>query len=388
LNIQSIDKKDAMYTYEYLRSKIRFNFIENKLNQRNMKKLLLFSLVICFLYGNPANAQVGGLLKKVKKSVTNDSLGVPEENKSKPGPEPSCACDPAQLVMDLGGKYKIDYTEVDISVLDDGKVLVKDRVGGAYYILKDGVTQGPYKQGDSQVDEFGVVKKDDNSTESFLLKNKDYISRSGERYMITFNGKNYGPYDLINEFVVNKSKDKFAALVTENVMMKEDQAKKMEAAMNNAKTDQERADLAMQFNQQLANKMMQGGGVNNILPTLVTNIPGVTYDPRSGGLNQSQLSGDVKYDDILAVNTSYIINLQGKKLFTLPLESQNREGLFVNSTNTKYAYFNYGTLTFSDNTKLSELFGPDLVKVDGKIYLAYMYYSPKRNAIMQCKIPF
>jgi hypothetical protein len=29
-----------------------------------------------------------------------------------------------------------------------------------------------------------------------------------------------------------------------------------------------------------------------------------------------------------------------------------------------------------------------LVKIDGKVFLAYMYYSPKKNSIMQCKIPF
>ncbi len=350
-----------------------------------MKKSLLFSLVICLLYVNPANAQVGGLLKEVKKSVTNELLGETNQNTSKPGPEPSCACEPAQLVMDLGGKYKIDYTEIDISVLDDGSVLVKDRVGGAYYILKDGVTQGPYEQGDPRVAEFGVVEKDDDSIESFLLKNKSYISRSGERYLITFNGKSYGPYDRINEFIVAKSKDKFAALVTEKLMFKEDQLKKMEEEMNNAKTDQERLELSMKYSQQMTNKMMQGGA-NDMQAKLVTNIPGINYDPTQGGI--ANLTGDVKYDDILGVTMGQVKNLKGEVLFTVPQASYDSKGLFVNTTNTKYAYFNYGTLTFSDNTKLSELFGPHLVKVDGIIYLAYMYYSPKRNAIMQCKIPF
>ena len=37
---------------------------------------------------------------------------------------------------------------------------------------------------------------------------------------------------------------------------------------------------------------------------------------------------------------------------------------------------------------MSDLFNPHLVKVGGQVYIAYMYYSPKRNSLMQCKIPF
>ena len=101
------------------------------------------------------------------------------------------------------------------------------------------------------------------------------------------------------------------------------------------------------------------------------------------------LNGDIKFDDILM--TTYdnkIYDLQGKLLFSLKNEAMGTKSLFVNSNSTKYAYYNSGTLTFSDNTTLAELFNPQLVKLDGKIYLSYMYYSPKNNAIMQHKIPF
>ena len=77
-----------------------------------------------------------------------------------------------------------------------------------------------------------------------------------------------------------------------------------------------------------------------------------------------------------------------KVLFTLKQEAIGAKNLFVNSNNTKYAYYNSGTLTFSDNTTMTDLFNPYLAKTDGKIYLNYMYYSPKNNAIMQHKIPF
>ena len=81
-------------------------------------------------------------------------------------------------------------------------------------------------------------------------------------------------------------------------------------------------------------------------------------------------------------------DLQMKTVLTLKQDAIGIKDLFVNTANTKYAFYTYGTLTFSDGTTLSELFNPHLIKVNGQVYLAYMYYSPKRNAIMQCKVKF
>jgi len=96
----------------------------------------------------------------------------------------------------------------------------------------------------------------------------------------------------------------------------------------------------------------------------------------------------MKYDDTLLVAYNKIIDLQGKTVLTLNPEVIGGGQLFINTDNTKYAVFDYGKLTFSDKTALPDLFDPYLTKVDGKIYLAYMYYSPKKNSIMQCKVPF
>jgi hypothetical protein len=348
-----------------------------------MKKSILFLLAICLLIGNPVNAQ-GGFLKKVTKSMTNELLGKPEEPDR--GPEPACACDKPDLILDLGGKLNLDYREVSISVLNDGRILVQTRGTNQYYVLKDGVTQGPYKDDDPRVKEFEPTN-DDKSIESFILKNKPYISKSGDKLLITFGGKTYGPYGAINSFVITKSKEKFAAIVVENPLVDEELGKKMDAAVKNAKTDQEKMDLAMQYAQDMQQKMMQGGGPASTQAKFVSNIPNATYDPiKTVG---SALNGDVKYDDILMVAYNKILDLQGNTIMSIKPEAFGAEKLFVNTANTKYAYFNYGTLSFSDKTTLSELFVPHLVKeADGKIYLAYMYFSPKKNAIMQCKILF
>lgn len=352
-----------------------------------MKKSILYSLAICLIIANQVNAQ-GRLINKAKNSITNEILGKPDNSASqaKQEPEPACANDQAELIMDMGGKLQLDYKELTISILNDGSILAMANGTKDYYIVKDGVTQGPYKSGDSKVAEFETPDDDNKSVESFLLKNKPYISRSGEKFIITFNGKKYGPFAQINNFTVTKSKDKFAAMVIENIVVNEDQGKKMDEAIKNAKTDQEKMDLAMKYTQEMQQKMMQGGGPMSTIPKLVTNIPNITYDPMksTGGT----LNGNIKYDDILMSTYDKIIDLQGKVLLTLKPEASGAKDLFVNSTNAKYAYYNYGTLTFSDNTSLSDLFNPHLVKVNGNIYLAYMYYSPKKNSIMQWKIPF
>jgi hypothetical protein len=344
-----------------------------------MKKSILFLLALCLMIGSPVYGQTG-LLRKVTKSVANDLLGVPDDSKSNQ-PEPGCASDQASLVFDLNGKFHVNYSELNISVSNDGRILVKPQGSDDNYIAKDGVVQGPYKSGDPELADFDAPKEDDTSIESLLEKNKAYISRSGEKFLITFNGKKYGPYAEIDDFIVTKSKNKFAAMVVENAAATGDQMRLIEA-INNAKSEQEKIALGMK----LAQDMSQNPPVDPMsnMPKLVTNITDASYDiMQSGG----SLNGNINYDDILIVFDNKIINLQGKTLLTLKQEALGSDKeLFINPTYTKYAYYKYGTLTFSDNTKLSELFGPQMVKEDGKTYISYMYYSPKKNSIMKWKV--
>ena len=351
-----------------------------------MKKSLLFSIFLCLFFVNRAEAQLGGIMKSVKNAITEDVLGDKPKAKDKPDPEPACACDQPELILDLGGNLNIDYAEIGISQQDDGSLLVTNQQGGEYYIVKDGKSEGPYNSDDPQISKYGVSNEDSNNMDSFILQNKDYISRSGDKLLITFMGKKYGPYAQINTFIVTKSKDKFAAMVIEDVAFSEADGKKMEEAMKNAKTDEEKMALSMQINQQMLAKMMNNGKPLDMTPKFISNIPDATYDLMQtfGG----QLNGTLKYDEILVVAPDKIMDLKGNTLITLNGDVCNTSDMFVNTSNTKYACFNYGTLTFSDKTTMSELFSPHLVKSEGKVYLAYMYYSPKRNSIMQCKIPF
>jgi hypothetical protein len=348
-----------------------------------MKKSVLVLGALLFLMSYPLESQ--GLLNKVKNAVSKDVSGNNNKNVSKP--EPKCACSNAKIVIDLG-KYTIVYEEITICTKDDGSILIYDKVGSKYYISRDGKSEGPYTEGNPKIAGFCSDNDEGVSNEkadALMARYPEYISMSGEKYLIKFGGKNYGPYAIINDFAVSSTKDKFAAIVTENVMVTEDQGKKMEEAMKNAKTDQERMDIAMKMGQQMQNQMMQGGGAGSIQPKMVSNIPGATYDMMTwmGG----RLNSRVKLGDILVVASDRILDLKGKTIMKRT-ESNNSADIFINTNNTRYAFYNYGTLTFDDNTTLSELFNPYLTKTDGKEYLNYMYYSPGKDAIMQCAIPF
>jgi len=346
-----------------------------------MKKSILFFISICLIGATPVFSQ-GGLLKKVAKSMGDELLGRPQ-NKNADMPEPACACDKPELMMDLGGKLQLDYTELTISISDDGRILAQQH--GEYYIVQNGVTTGPIKAGDKRLAAFENVEDPNNGENNNSWLNNPYISKSGDKYLINFGGKSYGPYSQISEFTVSRLKDKFAAMVIENIVVTEDQGMAMDEAMKNARTEQEKIDLAMKYAQQITQKYIEGGGVATTTPKIVTNIADVNFDflqSRGGKLN-----GKVKYNDILITSYDKVSDLNGKTVLDLSLDVTGNE-LFINSDNTKYAAYNYGTLTFSDKKVMSDLFSPYLVKVNDQVFLAYMYYSPKKNSIMQCKVPF
>jgi hypothetical protein len=346
-----------------------------------MKKSIFLLLTLCLIGPAPVNSQ--SLFKKVAGSMKDELLGTKKANTD---PEPACACSDAEVVVSLGGKLQIDYKEADISTMDDGSLLMKNRLDGKYFIVNGGTTIGPLSEGDPRLSGAAAIDYNKDPSETFMLRYKDYISKSGDKYIIKFLGKQYGPFAQINSFVVPKSKDKFAAIVVENIVITEADSKKMEEAMKNAKTDQEKMELSMQYAQQMQQKMLKGGGAEGMLPKLITNVSGPLVDATS--LMSTKLDGNAKYDDIVILAYYSINDLAGKSLINLKPEHRAFEGLFLNTSNTKYAIFTYGTLTFSDGTSIGDLFNPHLVKTGSQVYLAYMYYSPKKNAIMQCKIPW
>lgn len=348
-----------------------------------MKKTIVALTLIAIVFSIPSYGQGGGLLKKVGSAMKDELLGTPKGSAAKQqSPEPPCACSQPVLVVDLGGKLKLDYSEIAINTTEDGSIIIQDRIGGDFYLVKGGVTTGPIKAGDKRI--AGYDNSQPSTSDDWSARFSKYISKSGDKYTISFAGKNYGPYGSINQFAVSKSGEKFAAITTETVPMTETEGKQFEKAANNAKTDQEKMDLAMQYAAQMQQKMMAGGGPESMLPKLITNVPDVSYEPPVGAM----LQGGWKYDDVVFNAYNKVLDVNGNTIVTLSQDFIGAEKVFISSNNQKYAAYVYGTLKFNDKTELKELFNPQLEKIEGKTYLTYMYYSPKSNGIMQCRIPF
>jgi hypothetical protein len=345
-----------------------------------MKKLLVCFLAVSLVSAYSAFSQ-GKFLKNVAKDVKGDILGSSGSGKKSVQPEPPCACNPAEEVFGLA-KYNLVYSEVTIDVLDDGSFLVMDRLSQKYYIFKDGSQKGPYSEEDPAVAPYLGNSGTDESPA--VQKYKQYISKAGEKYLIKFGGKSYGPYARVDAFAVTKSGDKFAATVVENIAVTDDEGKKMDEAIKKAKTQQEKMDLAMQYSQQMSQKMMAAGGAAGISAKLVTNIQGASFNP----MTAAGYTADMKYDDILYLKFADIVDLKGNKIISMKQQDMGYKNVFVNTSNTVYAIYRDGTLTMSDGKSLTELFSPQLMRAEGKTYLAYLYYSPSKNAIMRCKIPF
>jgi hypothetical protein len=357
-----------------------------KLKLTAVKKSFLFTVILCVFVVIPSESQ--GLLNKVKSAVSKEILGTSDKGNPKPGPEPPCACDNAKQIADLT-QFKIDYREMAVSVKDDGKILVKDRIQNKYYIIDDGKSSGPFQENDPRVKAFDNTEEsnsEDLDSDGWARLYPGYITKAGDKYMIKFNGKSYGPYAVINDFAVSMSKEKFAAVITENVLITDDQGKKMEEEMAKAKTDQERMEITIKFSQQMNQAMSGENGMEAFQPKLVSNIPGAVYNAMNwqGG----RLNSKMKLDDIYVTTQDKIIDLQGNNVVKLDKSAYLYKNLFVNSSNNGYASYEYGTLTFSNNSKLTDLFNPYLTRSGGKVFLTYMYYSPGKNSIMQCAMDF
>jgi len=359
------------------------------LNTDNMKKIYLLSLLFATCFMVPSNGQIGKFIKNVKNNVKQDLLGTPgsKTGGTKTMPEPSCTCDAPEVVVDLG-KYRIEYSETTISMLDDGSILLGDRMSDNFYIALNGNVNGPYKKDDPRVAKFQSMEQSSDNHADLTVRYSNYITKSGDKFTITFGGKKYGPYALISKFAVSLSGDKFAAAVTQTLAMTESEGKQLEEKAKNAKTDQEKMQIAMEYSQQMQQKMMDGGGPQSMQPKIISNVPVVSGDNNTLMMLTGNLYSNLKYDEILVSGVGKFLDLNGNTVISTSGSYCPPESMFIKSDNSGYACFMNGTLTFSDGKKMAELFSPHLVKQDGKIYLAYFYYSPKRNSIVQCKIPF
>jgi len=345
---------------------------------RTLKIILL--IMIAMTLNLTVSAQFGGLMNKIKKEVANKVLGTSGDVK-----DPACATDDAIVIYKFAKDEKIAINEITFCHTDKGALLIQHKQLKDYYVIKDGKQSGPYKEGDPSLNEFGSCSEGVQGTDDLTVKFNGYIFKQGERFVIRFDGKTYGPYDQITSFAINDSHTKFVAAVFEKMLKESDfgDMSKFEKQIENAKSDAEKTQLALQMSQNLSAAMMQKGGID-ATPRVVSNIPDISWNPLL-----SILRSDIKYNDIVAATMDKITDMKGNPLYTYKSTEIGRfEKFWLNSDNSRWAGYSNGKITFSDGKETNEVFSPYLDQFDGKVFLTYMYFSPVKEAIMQVRIPF
>jgi hypothetical protein len=341
---------------------------------------IIISVLISFLVGMTASAQIGGLMNKIKKEVANRVLGTSGDVK-----DPSCATDDAILVYQFSKNEKIVMNEISFCHTNKGALLIQNKLSRDYYVVMDGTQTGPYKEDDPALAAFGYCYDSEDDSGDVTEKFRGFVFKEGNRYVIKFNGKTYGPYDEILSFTMNENQDKFVASVYEKLLKESDlgDMSKIEKEMNNAKTDEERMQIAMQISQKITAVMSEQQAISSA-PQVVTNIPDVVWNPLMGTTNNR-----IKFNDIVVTSMNEIKDLQGNTLFSFNnLENNIYEKFWLSSDNKSWAGYNNGQIIFSNGKKIQEVFSPFLDLSDGNLFINYLYFSPVKEAIMKVRIPF
>ncbi|MBN1821738.1 MAG: hypothetical protein JW833_13545 [Prolixibacteraceae bacterium] len=343
---------------------------------------LAFMLVIFIVSG--ANAQLGKMLNKVKNKIVDKAIG--NENQSgNQASEPDCASDDAVVAFEFDKGYTVDMNEISVTI-KNGDILLYARNTSNYFIKRadSDSPEGPFSENDPEVRAFENHEAEVNpeNSQAYAVSYPGIIFRTGDKYEIKLDGQTYGPFAVIQTFVINLSKTKFVAAVTPDVLFTENEQKQMQNAEN--KTQTEQMAMAMQMAQKMQQRM--AGGATDIQQKIVSNIEGVSQDM----MYNATLSSEIKFDDIVWVGFDKITDLFGNTLLNIDHSRMNVQNgnFWLSSDNKSWATFSYGQLTFSDGKILKDLFAPYRAYENGKPSLVYMYFSPKHNAIMKVAIPF
>lgn len=351
--------------------------------------MLVVFLVFAGALNYSSRAQLGGLMNKVKNKVIDKALGKEagsvESQNSAVGKEPACASDNAKIVFEFEKGYKVVMQEITVCI-QDGDILLFSKLENKYFIKKKNSDspEGPYETGAPEVIRFSCNGSSEDGNKDWPALYPDLIFRAGDKFEIRFGGETYGPYAVIQNFVVSSLKTKFVAQVIPDIMFTEKEGAQMEKEAGNAQTMEQQMEMARKVQEKVMNKM-SGGNPMDFSMKMVSNVPGVSENL---GMT-AMLSSGIKYDEIVWIGFDNIMDLSGKTIFTFNRQNVDiMGGIWLSSDNSRYASYSNGLLKFSDGQECSEVFSPYLYKENGNVILNYHYFSPKNNAIMQVSVPF
>lgn len=340
-------------------------------------KTKLFFLISIMVSGYHSEGQLSKTLSKFKDKVKSEILGEDTQNNNTQQLS-QCACEEGETMFKFGGKFKINYRETEVCIGNDSKILLisRDNYEPQYYVSDNGSISGPLNEDNPKVVKFHCIGSD------ILELYSDYITEVNRKFLITFKGKEYGPYASILNFEVSLSKQKFVAITikddyTSGIDMEE--AEKMDDA-----NQEEQLAYALKMNAKMQ-QQIESGEELDMMPKIVTNIGGIDYNPMYG----VEFSSTIKFNEICLVQYDKITDLNGKTVLALKTDmAVNGDNIWISNDNSRYAWFDYGTLFFSNGKKCDNVFSPGIVKEGNTEYIRYMYYSPNEDAIKMCKIPF
>jgi len=345
--------------------------------------ILVSGMVAAFVL--PAPAQLGGLMNKVKNKIVDKALGIDSSSGEAAGQDPDCATPDALKVFEFDKGFKVARNELSAWV-HNGDILLLSRDTGKYFIKRKnaGSPEGPYNEDDPAVVKFKRTG-DAVEGEGLIAMYPEYLQKTGDKVTIRLGGKIYGPYAEVVSFVVNDSGTRFAATISMDKPGMSNDMEKIGKLMENAKTDQERMQIAMQYQQTIMDESLKISQMD-VLPKLVTNVEGAGTEVQPG----AYLSSTVRYDDIVWVELNRITDLAGTSLFEWDPYKMSVEGdkIWLSSDNRHYAAYSDGVLTIDGTRRLNQLFSPYRTRDANGEFLHYLYFSPVNNAIMQASIPF
>jgi hypothetical protein len=290
------------------------------------------------------------------------------------------SCDDGEIVFKFDGKMKLNYTETQVCISKNGSLLLSEKFSEnpLYYISEKGKVTGPVKEGDLRLQAFDCLGNNDDTQSK-------YVSESEGKYYITVGAKKYGPFASVTNFTITRDESRFVAITlkdgfTGGFDMKdvEEVTKKMENA-----TQAEQIALAME----LSAKMEKQITTNTDEATqFVTNIQGINWKKEMG----QKFNNTVKNNEICILrDDGSITDLTGKVIFSnTGNEYHDYNNFWISRDNKLQAWFDYGTLRISDGRMIENVFSPIVQTEAGVDFLSYFYYSPDKDAIMKCKIPF
>jgi hypothetical protein len=373
-----------------------------------MKKITALLLLSLLCYGN-TEAQ---LLKKIKDKAakalepkkpdtnTNNSTGdnnaAPNTENTNAGNTKTPSAPPAngKVVFTMAGDENLLYDESEI-FFESNSVsysFVVQNKKYEYFLVKDGNRTGPFKEGplkSKQPAEEDEGSSGNNRDEVSVGDKKDPVAIQysktidGKLYLV-FNGKNYGPYDLVAKMIVSHDKKHFFALVTigsQNPMMAK-MGMGNQFIVNEAGLKQKGGTSSMSmptkfsvsdgFKQAMATTMDQETQKIMAITTTGKQEEGSMADMYSGGGNKSFVNDN---GDIISIPsqspTQILVNGKEAASFKVPIKSMDR--LFLTPDISKSVYYEKGKLYRADGTEesLSGVLFPKVITVGNETAVYY-----------------